>query len=100
MYAFKWPVKRFTGGLLPDRAGFPILHNEIAPPHAQHLKGEPLSVYRGGIHEAAAARRSVGGQNRYLPNHIVDKMARHQIGIGPGVGLLANDGPQNNGRFY
>lgn len=75
--AFERPMQRFTRGLLPNGARFTILHDEISSPDAEHLKGESLAIDRGGVHEAAAASRSVSCQNGYLPNDIVDEVARH-----------------------
>ena len=77
LVAFERPVERFAGGLLPESTRFAILHNHVPSPDAEHLKGESLAIDRGGVHEAAAASRSVSCQNGYLPNDIVDEVARH-----------------------
>src|ERR1700704_3470136 len=77
--AFEWSLDRFTGHLLPPRAGFFVAHDEVLIVDAGEMKVKLSSAYCRFPHQTGVTERSISGDDRSAAHRVLhEMMVSHQ----------------------
>ena len=87
-FSFQWPLDGLAVQMSPQGPGLAVYHGEDVLKKTEDLEGEGLAVHHGVEPDPRTALYSVGYQDRFSRDTVVDDVVEVQHPYGVGAGLV------------